>query len=366
VTLLALTSFGRADYALCVRLTLYSAEMRRFPQSASTTTGKRFIFLFLGLVVCALRLRAQDSADEGTLRRADRPEISVTVRDSSGTVISAPATVTLIGSNGAPAGQSVTDHGRAFFVVTGLGEYELIVQAAGYKVTQKEVSVLAAVRIETDVYVTRDSFIPAGAPGTPVLAPKAKEFFDKAVQALRDNKLHEAEKYIGEALKLAPGHPGVLYLRGVLLLREGQHRDAQTVFEKVTQLDPNHAPALAALGMALSNQDKYDAAIPPLEKCLQIDPKTGYEARWALAKSYYHHGQYEQALEMAQAAMTEANGKSPEIELLVAQSFTAVGRYEDSAQALRHFLKNHSDDAQAAMAKRWLARLAADGKIHSQ
>lgn len=340
--------------------------MRRFLKTAGTSSSKLYLFFSLGLLVCTLQSRAQDSADEGTVRRGDRAEISVTVRNSSGTVISAPATVTLIGSNGAPAGQLATDHGRAFFIVAGLGEYQLIVQAAGYKQTQKEVSVLAAVRIETDVYLARDSVIPSGAPGAPVLAPKAKEFFDKAVQALRDNKLHEAEKYVEETRRLTPGHPDVLYLHGVLLLREGKYSAAQAEFEKATQLDPNHAPALAALGMALTDQGKYDTAIPPLEKSLRLDPKTGYEARWALAKSYYHGAEYEQALKMAQDALTQANGKSPEIELLVAQSLTAVGRYEDSAQALRDFLKNHSEDPEAAMAKRWLARLAADGKIHSQ
>jgi len=37
--------------------------------------------------------------------------------------------------------------------------------------------------------------------------------------------------------------------------------------------------------------------------------------------------------------------KNKPAQLLVAQSLTAVGRYEDTAQALRDYLKNHPKDA---------------------
>ena len=61
--------------------------------------------------------------------------------------------------------------------------------------------------------------------------------------------------------------------------------------------------------------------------------------------------------------MNGSHGSAPDIELLLAQRLTAVGRYEDAAQTLRTFLKNHAKDAGAEKAKRWLDRLAADGKI---
>ena len=67
-------------------------------------------------------------------------------------------------------------------------------------------------------------------------------------------------------------------------------------------------------------------------RSLPLNDKTGYGERWALAKAYYCHQQYDQALR--QEALTESNGKAPEIELLVAQCLTAAGRYEDSAQAI--------------------------------
>lgn len=324
----------------------------------------RFLLLIPLCAPLSSTARCQDSGDEGTTLRGNRAEISVTVRDSSGEPIAVPATVKLYRGGGMPSGQSATSKGRAFFILQDLGDYTLVVEAAGYKTAQKDVSLPVAVRAEVDVYLTRQTASVDGSevPGNPVLAPKAKKAFDKGLEALGESKLDDAEKYAAEAMKLAPGHPDVLYLQGVVYLRRRDWQQAQTVLEKATQLDPNHARALGALGMALCDQGKYEAAIAPLEKSLQLNGAE-WDARWALARAYYHHEQYDAALKMAQEALRDSNGKAPEIELLVAQALTAVGRYEDSAQVLREFLKKHGDHPQAATARRWLQRLSADGKI---
>jgi len=95
-------------------------------------------------------------------------------------------------------------------------------------------------------------------------------------------------------------------------------------------MDPNSARIFSALGMALTDQGKYEEAIIPLEKSLQLEASGGWETHWALGKAYYYRRQYDQALKTSQLALTESNGKAPQIELLVAQSLTAVGRYDDA------------------------------------
>ena len=298
--------------------------------------------------------------------RGNRAEIAVTVRDSSGEPISAPATVKLY-REGAPMDQGATSHGRAFFIVRTLGDFTVVVEASGYKTAQKEVSVPVAVKAEVDIYVQRES--PSGengaVSGKPLLTPKAKEALDKGLQALGDNKPKEAEKFVDEAAKLAPGHPDVLFVQGVLYLNLHNWSQAQSVLEKAAQMDPGNARVLAALGMALTDQGKYNEAIPPLEKSLQMQAG-GWETHWALGKSYYYRQQYDQALKTSQQALAESNGKAPQIELLVAQSLTAVGRYDDAALTLRDFLKSHSDRPEAATARRWLDGLVKNGKIRRE
>src|SRR5712671_2350103 len=304
------------------------AAMTQLRRSASLWILRLISPILACLLVSPLPVFCQDSGAEGTIPRGDRLEISLTVRDSSGEPISAPATVKLY-HEGQPLDQGATSHGRAFFMTRSLGNFTLVVEATGYKSAQKDVSLPVALKAEVDVYVQREQSGNVGVPGKPLLAPKAKEAFDKCLQAINDNKLPEAKKHVGEALRLAPGHPDVLFLQGVLDLSEHNWPQAQTVLEKATQLDPNNPRAFAALGMAFTNQGKYEAAIPPLEKSLQL----------------------------------ESTGKAPEIQLLVAQSLTAVGQYDAAADTLRDFLKNHADRPQAPTARRWLEGLVKSGKI---
>jgi len=307
--------------------------------------------------------QAQDSANEGTIPRTDRPEISVTVRDSAGEPIIAAGNVKLY-RDGMPAGSAGLSRGRAFFGSIPFGSYTLVVDATGYRPAQRDVNVSLSMRYEVDANLQRDSAPDAntGAPAKPLLTPKAKEALDKSLKALSKNKLSEAEKYVAEAIQLAPSHPDVLYVQGVVLLDRQNFVQAQSVLEKASQMDPTNARAFSALGMALTDQGKYEQALAPLEKSLQLDTGT-WEAHFALGTSYYQLQHYDQALKASQQAWTEANGKAPQVELLLAKSLTAVGKYEDAAEALRDFLKRYGDRAEAPTARRWLDGLAKNGKI---
>jgi Flp pilus assembly protein TadD len=337
-----------------------------FMASAQRRVAKRIARVFLPVVLLpsvAIPGMGQDSSSEGPMMRGDRPEIVVTVRDSSGRPISTAASVRIT-REGMPVDQGATSHGRVFFILRDLGSYTVIVEAAGYKTAQKDVNLTVAMKSEVDVSLQRESSSceSASGPSKPVLAPKAREALMKGLRAITANKLDEADEDIAEAMKLAPGHPDVLFGQGVLFLSHHDWPQAQSSLEKCTQIDSGNARAFSALGMALANQGKYEAAIPSLEKSLQLEPG-GWETRSTLADAYYRHEQYEEALKASQQALTDSAGKGPQIELLVAQSLTAVGRYEDSAQALREFLKNHGDRPEAAKARRWLDNLARDGKI---
>jgi Flp pilus assembly protein TadD len=330
----------------------------------------RFLAPFLlamlpGLVLTSL-LSAQDVGSQEKEFMGNGSVITVTVHDASGAPLSSPAAVKLFRGI-VPSGQRDTSRGVAEFVVIGLGEFTVVVAAPGYAEAQKDVSVDTTGRARVDVYLRQISGAqtPANVPGRPLLAPKAKEALDKGLRALKENKLAEADKHIGEAMRLAPGNSEVLYAQGILSLKQRDWGHAQTVLERATQIDPNSAPAFGALGLALCDQGNYDAAIAPLRKSLELDPAGAWETRWALAKSYYQREQYPEALNMSQEAFARSNGNAPAVALLVAQSLTAVERYEDAAQVLREFLRDHASTPEAATARRWLEQLAANGKIHS-
>lgn len=317
-----------------------------------------------GLCLLTAPAICQDRGEEGSNSYGSRAEIAVTVRDAARQVVTVPSVVKLY-RNGVLEDQQSTSQGRVFFIARGLGEFTVAVEASGYKGAQKEVSIAAAMQYQEDVYLERDaaSAEGMGPPGRAVLAPKAREELEKGAQALRAGKLEEAQKHIREATKLAPANPDVLYLQAMLYMKQSNWQQAQTTLDKAIRMDPGQPRFLAALGIDLVNQKKFAEAIPPLEKSLQLQPASGWEAKWALAEAYYRHEQYEQALGMAEQAHTDSHGSSAQAELLLAECLTAVGRFEDSAQVLRDFLKNNTGGPDATTARHWLERLSADGKI---
>jgi|SRR5579859_5316962 len=324
------------------------------PAAASRGLVSRSGLLGFPLAVAlAVSVCAQDTGTLQTELYGKGVAINVVVHSSSGEPVSSATMVKLL-RDGFPAGQAATTQGRAELVVNGVGNFTVVVEAAGYPTAQKEVTIDATGRAQVDVYL-RSPSSSASSPalsGRPVLAPKAKKAVDQGLEALAANNLGKAQKHAIEAMRLAPGHPDVLYLQGVVYLKERDWTKAQEVLEKATQVDSSNASAFAALGMALCDQGKYDSAAPPLEKAVKLTPNPSWDTRWALAKTYYQQAHYDQALQMSEMALSSSNGKAPEIGLLVAQSLTAVGRYEEAAQTLREFLRDHGDRREAATARR--------------
>ncbi len=325
--------------------------------------GFRFLPAILLGSLFVFSSQAQDTGTTATEFYGKGVAISVVIHTPSGEPLSSMAMVKLFRGT-IPAGQAESSLGRAELVVNDIGDFTVVVEAAGFASVQKEFSINSNGRAQVDVYLRAGSANQA-ASGRPLLAPKAKKAVDAGLHALGANNLAEAQKHASQAMALAPGHPDVLYLQGLVFLKQRDWSKAQEVLEKAVQIDPTHAKAYAALGMTLCDEGNYGTAIAPLEKALQLNSSaSSWDARWALAKAYYQQARYDQALRMSQDALSSSKGKAPEIELLVAQSLTATGHYEDAAQALREFVRDHADHREAALARRWLTGLAANGKIH--
>ena len=241
--------------------------------------------------------------------RGNRPEISVTVRDSGGAEIAAPATVRVFRS-GVPS-ETGTDSrkGRVFFMLPSTGDYSVQVSATGYESSQKDISIPVALKAEVEFTLKRKAEVNETirrAGGTGARSESERGFRQRPAGARRRKNQGCAEIF-RRGDELAPGHPDVLYLQGVVDLNLRNFADAQDVLEKATQIDPMHARAHAALGMALSDQSKYEEAIPSLEKSLELnagDPD--WETQYALAQAYYKVEKYPEAAKTAQAALAKS------------------------------------------------------------
>jgi Tfp pilus assembly protein PilF len=285
-------------------------------------------------------------------------QIIVHVSGPSGEPLDVPGIVELYKSDGTPRG-STTAQGIApvIFANVAPGSYYVQVSAPGYLRTREDANLDIPMPVEVYVYMrTEGGRASSTAPaGPPLLAPKARDELQRGLDALRTNDLKEAQKRLDSAAKLAPGHPDVFYLLGVLYIRLNEPAQAQHALEKATQLDPKHARALAALGTVLSNEGEFAKAIPLLRRAVELNDRA-WETQWTLATAEYQERQFDQARDHAQRALALSQDKAPEIQLLLAQALLALGERDKAIQELEAFLLRHGDHPRAAAVRRWLAQ----------
>jgi len=256
---------------------------------------------------------------------------------------------------------NTTDAAQALFTGLPAGEYVVEVSAVGYRTAEAQ----AFVGINGQTENIEVVMIPelskaemAGAPGPPVLAPKALKETEKGLQALQAGKLDEAETHLKRALQLAPGFPDVNYLMGVLWIQRHDAAQARGYLEKTVQLAPKHAPALLALGEAEYLQKDYGHALESLEQSLNIKP-TSWRAHWLAGAASYHLGDYKKSREHARDALQVGQEKAVRARLLLGEAQAALGEREVALATLEQFLREQPNAPQAATARELIARLRA-------
>src|SRR4029077_2653670 len=107
----------------------------------------------LGACRCA---RAQESGTQAGAFFNSGAELVVNVHDAAGVPLAATAMVHVYRDGATPSGQAATSDGRATFVLTPLGDFTVVVEAAGYQAARKDVSLPTAQRAQIDVVLRRD------------------------------------------------------------------------------------------------------------------------------------------------------------------------------------------------------------------
>jgi tetratricopeptide (TPR) repeat protein len=265
-----------------------------------------------------------------------------------------------------PIGQASSSNGGLVgFRNISPGRYSIEVEASGYAPAHEAATLPLAGEAHVEIYLRPESNadpIVIADPATPLLAPKARKELDAGQQALIGKDLKQAQKHLDKAGQLAPMHPDVLYLLGILYSQMNDLLKAEQFLLKVAQLEPQQVRAHAALGVVLADERKFDEAVTPLGKALELDAHS-WESRWALARCYYHQRKFQSALEQSRQALGDSKGLAPDIALVLAGSLGALGQYEESAATLREYIQQHPDRSGALRAQHWLDRLQQAGKI---
>jgi tetratricopeptide (TPR) repeat protein len=320
-------------------------------------SGILFLFCFLCILLFPQIALAQAPTVGGV---GGSGQIEVRVKDSDGSPMRLQSKVTVhSGSMLTNITTYTTDAAQALFTALPVGDYVVEVSAPGYRTAEVQAIIAEAGQIENvEVMMLPElsSAEKAGAPGSPVLAPKALKETEKGLQALQAGKLEEAETHLKRALQLAPSFPDVNYLMGMLWIEKHDAAQARGYLEKTVALAPKHASAWLALGQAECLQKDYAHALESLEQSINIKP-TSWRAHWLAGVASYQLEDYKKAREHARDALLIGQEKAESARLLLGEAQAALGEREAALATLEQFLREQPNAPQAATAKELIAWL---------
>ena len=325
---------------------------------------RSFAFLFLAGFLLASPVYAQVPSQRPGRVEVGLGTMRVNVRNATGAPLDTQATIVLRQRVGSiQVTQNTMEAASAEFRGLPVGDYVIEVSAAGYQPATEEATLFSATSV-SHVFV---HLLPLTAPGAtvasgpPLLAPKAQKEIQDAIQAMERSDLDEAQKRLERAEKLAPGHPEVHYLWGMLNLRRNDLAAARQRFEKAISIYPQHVPALGALGRLLFQQGDLTGAAAALERALVVDSRSRDNHAF-MAAVLFQQKQMEKARYHAEQALDIAQNKLPETRLLLAQILAAQGESAKAADVLTAFLADYPAHSDADAARRMLAELRSGGR----
>ena len=293
---------------------------------------------------------------------AQTTTLTVSVRDSGGMPLEAPALVKLRGAleNGIRIA-STQDAGTAVFPGVSEGEYEVEAQCVSYQTTIERVSV-AAVTASMSVFV----YLPREAeantqiqkPQGITVSPKLQAEIEKGLEALRKGQFEIARTHLLKGTQLAPGNPDVVYFLGVSELGLNNKDLARQDFEHALSLDPSHERALLALGELQLRSGDFSAAIVTLEKAFRKNG-AGWRTHLLLASAYSKAGRLPEAETHAERAAELAHEKGGGARLLLGEIQESEGKLTEAQHTWQELVARFPGDPYAAQAKEKLAALSA-------
>jgi Flp pilus assembly protein TadD len=316
-------------------------------------------FLLLSVAMAsAVSALAQRDPQRGP--RLKPSTVIVSVRELNGTPLEVPAFVHLYSPTSSVNLTAPTqERAQAVFSNVDSGDYRIDVTAPGYQQGHEEATVFAGIEtIPVYVYLRRESDPRAAtpAPGPPILTPKAEKLLRKGLEALKAQRLEEAKADLEKAERLAPGHPDVHYLLGLLFSMQGNASAARGQFEKVLSLDSRHEPALVALGELQLRANEVSAATRTLEDAASVNA-SAWRTHSLLANAYLQAQDTEKARTHAARAVELGKEQAVAANLLLGRALMLLGKREEARKAFARYLDALPRDPGAVKVKGWLAEL---------
>ncbi|WP_110174085.1 tetratricopeptide repeat protein [Luteitalea pratensis] len=178
------------------------------------------------------------------------------------------------------------------------------------------------------------------------LPPSVERYVVRAGIARDQNQPLEAARQLREALKLAPGDPGIERELAGALYAARDFEGALPLLEKLYGLAPDAPDLQVALGEALLQAQQVDRAVGLLTKAVAADPSM-LQARASLGRALVQSGAFEEAIPHLEKAL--AGDVDGSVHYQLAQAMQRTGK-PDRAKALLAEYQKRSQAAAPASA----------------
>jgi tetratricopeptide (TPR) repeat protein len=156
---------------------------------------------------------------------------------------------------------------------------------------------------------------------------------------LKGNQIPEAEKYLRQAIQLAPSFAKPHEDLGHLLVEKGQPDEAAVILRKATRLDPNLDHAFFNLGKALAMLGKGKEADKAFEKSFDLNPE---RKTLALAAEHQKEGRWEEAEQLYREVL-RGNPTNVDAMRLLGNVTLQSGRIYQAERLFRRAVANAPD-----------------------
>lgn len=176
---------------------------------------------------------------------------------------------------------------------------------------------------------------------TSLAAPKdAKKAFDKGREALKKNKLPDAEKELQKAVTLYPKYAAAWFELG--MAQEGQKRpeDARQSYQQSLEADAKFVKPYIQLALLAANQGKWQEVADISDRVVKLDPYDYPQAYYFNSVANYNLGNKEQAEKSAREAQKlDTQHRWPKVNHLLGVLMAERREYSAAAQHMRDYLK---------------------------
>ena len=186
-------------------------------------------------------------------------------------------------------------------------------------------------------------------------AQSAKEAA-KGMEALQVHKFDEAIKHLDAAHHLAPNHPDISYMLGMVYEKKNDVAMACKYWDEALHAEPRHISSLLASGDVRLRQDDVTGARKYLDSAVDVAPNS-WRAHSLLANALLRQQSYAEAVTHAERAMELGKGQANGSLLILGQALAAEHQNEQAIGALKDYLSGKPPEQQAQAVQRLIARL---------